>query len=167
MNEVMGQRRREILVFEIGGRRFGLPANEVRELLRAVTIVGLPLAPSFVEGIINLRGTVVPVLDIRARLRLPAKAPEPADYLLVVGMGERPVALRIDRALELKTIDAADVESAGGVRSGERDVAEVVKLPEGLMLMLNLRDLASPDELAAIPEVPEACACSGESGERS
>jgi purine-binding chemotaxis protein CheW len=166
MNEITG-RRLEILVFEIGGRRYGLPANEVRELLRAVTIVGLPLAPSFVEGIINLRGAVVPVVDIRARLRLPAKAPEPSDYLLVVGIGERPVAMRIDRALELKTIHVAEVESAGGVRSGERDVAEVAKLPEGLMLILNLRDLASPRELAAIALARPALAGVGEGGERS
>jgi hypothetical protein len=98
-----GRGRRAILVFEIGGRRFGLPAAEVRELLRAVTILPLPLAPDVVEGIINVRGTVVPVLDIRARLRLPAKAAEPSDHLIVVEPGGRPVVLRIDRALNWRT----------------------------------------------------------------
>ena len=58
MDEVVRRRRREILVFEIGGRRYGLPASEVRELLRAVTILPLPLAPAVVEGVINLRGVV-------------------------------------------------------------------------------------------------------------
>jgi purine-binding chemotaxis protein CheW len=166
LNNVKG-RRIEILVFEIGGRRYGLPANEVRELLRAVTIVGLPLAPAFVEGVINLRGSVVPVVDIRARLRLPAKAPEPADYLLVVGMGERPVAVRIDRALELKTINISEVESTESIRAGERDVAEVAKLPEGLMLILNLRDLASLVESPANALTRPAPAGLGEGGHGS
>ena len=163
MSEVVGRPPKEILVFEVGGRRFGVRANEVRELLRAVTVVALPLAPPFVEGIINLRGTVVPVLDIRARLRLPAKDAEPADYLLVVGDDERPVAVRIDRALELKTIAAAEIESASSVCLGQCAIAEVAKLPEGLMLMLNLQDLTSPAADATIAGPHPAVAGAAES----
>src|SRR5437764_218583 len=73
------QRRREILVFEVDGRRYGLPASEVRELLRAVAIVPLPLAGPAVEGVVNLRGRVVPVFDLRVRLGLPARAVVPSD----------------------------------------------------------------------------------------
>src|SRR5215212_7822427 len=124
MDEVV-RSRREILVFEIGGRRYGLPAAEVRELLRAVTILPLPLAPAVVEGVINLRGVVAPVLDIRARLGLPAKAAEPSDHLIVVAAGGRPVVLRIDRALGLATLDEAQIGQAGGVVPGGDDVAEV------------------------------------------
>src|SRR5437870_13646015 len=88
----------EILVFEVGGQRYGLPAAEVREILRAVAIVPLPRAPAIIEGIINIRGTVVPVLDLRTRFRLPAKPVEPADHLVVAWAGERLVAVRVDRA---------------------------------------------------------------------
>ena len=86
MDEVRNPRRCEILVLEIGGRRYGLPASEVRELLRVVTVESLPRAPPSIEGIINLRGKIVPVLDIRARLRLPPKPAEPSDYLVVIGL---------------------------------------------------------------------------------
>jgi purine-binding chemotaxis protein CheW len=60
---------RELLIFEIGASRFGLPSADVREVLRAVTIVPLPGAPPIVEGLINVRGRIVPVLDIRRRFR--------------------------------------------------------------------------------------------------
>jgi purine-binding chemotaxis protein CheW len=65
----------QVLVFEVAGRRYGLPADDVQELLRAVSIVPLPRAPAVVEGVINLRGKVVPVLDVRGRFRLPARGP--------------------------------------------------------------------------------------------
>ena len=57
----------DILIFKLGDARFGLPAADVRELHRAVAMVALPKAPPIVEGIISVRGRIVPVLDIRAR----------------------------------------------------------------------------------------------------
>jgi hypothetical protein len=59
----------DIVVFEVGGQVYALPALDVHELIRAVAIVPLPRAPAIVEGIINLRGKIVPVLDIRSRFR--------------------------------------------------------------------------------------------------
>lgn len=97
----MGQERPETLVFEVGGRRYGLAAFEVVELVRVVAVVPLPAAPGWVEGVVNLRGRVVPVLDLRDRLGLPAKGVELSDQLLVARGREFPVALRIDRALDL------------------------------------------------------------------
>jgi purine-binding chemotaxis protein CheW len=166
MDEVV-QSRREILVFEIGGRRYGLPAAEVRELLRAVTILPLPLAPAVVEGVINLRGVVAPVLDIRARLGLPAKAAEPSDHLIVVAAGGRPVVLRIDRALGLATLDEAQIGQAGGLVPGGDDVAEVAQLPDGLVPVLDLRAFLSPAESAALGTLPGALEPPAQEGQRS
>ncbi len=97
----MGQERPEILVIEVGGRRFGLAASEVVELVRVVTIVRLREAPEWVEGVVNLRGQVVPVVDLRGRLSLPRKGVELSDHLVVARVRGRVVALRVDRALDL------------------------------------------------------------------
>jgi purine-binding chemotaxis protein CheW len=131
--------RREVLIFEVGGRRFGLLAAEVRELVRAVTIVPLPMAPTTVEGVINLRGRVVPVLDLRPRLGLPARAVEPSDHLIIARAGERTVALRVDRALEL-----ARPEVAGG------GAAAVAKLDDGLAPIIDTANLLSPADSDAL-----------------
>jgi len=97
----VGQERPETLVFEVGGRRYGLASFEVVELVRVVAVVPLPAAPGWVEGVVNLRGRVVPVIDLRDRLGLPAKAVELSDQLLVARGRNFPVAVRIDRALDL------------------------------------------------------------------
>lgn len=142
----------EVLVFEVGERRYGLPTADVRELLRAVTVVPLPRAPAIVEGVINVRGDVIPVLDIRARFRLPPKAADHTDHLIVASIGDRRVALRVDRAIELAQCGASDVEDARGVVPGVEYVAGVAKLPDGLVLIHDLRAFLSAAEATALAE---------------
>jgi purine-binding chemotaxis protein CheW len=148
MNEVAGHELVEVLVFEVGGRRYGLRAADVREILRAVTVVPLPRAPAIVEGVINLRGAVVPVLDLRSRFGLPAKAAEPADHLIVARVGAQVVALRVDRALDLVRLGPGDIEETRGLAPGMEYVSWVAKLPEDLLLIHDLRTFLSWAESA-------------------
>jgi purine-binding chemotaxis protein CheW len=137
-----------VLVVELGGRHYGLPATEVVEALRVVTCVPLARAPEWVEGVFSLRGTVVPVLDLRSRLGLPARAAEVSDHLVVVGTWGRLVALRVDRALELVEPDAADADTdADG--TGVAGIG-VVRLGDALIPVLDLRDLIAPTAPAAL-----------------
>jgi purine-binding chemotaxis protein CheW len=152
----------DVVVFEVGGQRYGLPAADVREVVHAVPPVPLPRAPAVVEGVINLRGRVVPVLDVRARFRLPAKAVEHTDHLLVAQAGERLVALRVDRTTDLVRLDAADVEDAKGVVPGAEYIAWVAKLPDNVVLIHDLRTFLSRAESEALAEAMPA---GGEGGQ--
>jgi purine-binding chemotaxis protein CheW len=142
----------EVLTFEVGGQRYALPLADVRELVRAVALTPLPQAPAIVEGVINLRGTIVPVLDIRSRFRLPPRAIEPSDHLLVAWNGERLVALRVDRALELLRLDATTVADAEGVLPGVGYLAQVARCPDGLVLIHDLRTFLSRSESDVLTE---------------
>src|SRR5262249_39760893 len=99
VNTEAGQGSRGVFLLQVEGLRSGLPAAEVRELLRVVTLTPVPSRTLLLEGVINLRGRVVPVLDLRAWLRLPPKEVEITDYLIVAQVGPRPLTLRVDRAL--------------------------------------------------------------------
>jgi purine-binding chemotaxis protein CheW len=120
----------EVLVFEAAGQRYGLEASAVREVVRAVAVTPLPGAPPAVEGVINVRGRVVPVLGARARFGLPAREPGPDDHLIVTDLGGRVVALRVDRALGLARVSPAAVE--GGEGGGP---VRVAKGDDGLVLL--------------------------------
>ena len=111
----MAQDVHEFLIVELAGQRLGLPAPMVRELLRAAAITPLPGGPSLVEGVISIRGRVVPVFDLRQWLRLPARPVEPADHLVVVGTGEEAAVVRVDRALQLARLEAAPGNSGSRV----------------------------------------------------
>jgi purine-binding chemotaxis protein CheW len=146
----VAQEQLDVVVFEVAGQLYALPAADVRELVRAVAIVPLPRAPAIVEGVINLRGKVVPVLDIRSRFRLPAKPVDPDDHLLVASAGEYLVAVRADRAVNLVRLDRADIEEASGLVPGVEYVAWVARLPHNLVLIHDLRTFLSRSESAEL-----------------
>ena len=147
----------KVLIFEIGGQRYGLPAADVRELVRAVAILPLPLESAFIEGVFDLRGTIVPVVDLRARLRLPSKAVEPSDHLIIMeaGAGGRPLALRVDRALDLVVRDPATSEQVQELMPGSGDAILVtMRVPDGLVPLLDFRSLIATTWSAALPLAP-------------
>jgi purine-binding chemotaxis protein CheW len=143
---------REILLFEIEGERYGLLSTDVRELLRAVTIASLPKAPAIVEGLINLRGKIVPVLDIRARFGIPPKPLEASDHFVVAVAAAGLVAIRVDRAIDLVRVDDRQIERAKGVVHGAEHVAGVAKLADGLVLIHDLRTFLTESEGLALDE---------------
>ncbi len=142
----------DILVFEVGEQRYGVLSQDVQEIVRVVTITPLPKAPAIVEGVINLRGAVVPVLDLRARFRLPAKAPELSDQLVIASAGSRRVAIRVDRTLELLSIDPAEVTPAHLLARKVEYLAGVARLPDGLLLIHDLNTFLSHAEAEKLDE---------------
>jgi purine-binding chemotaxis protein CheW len=143
----------DVLVFLLGRQRYGLIGADVHQVVRAVTIAPLPQAPAIVEGVINLRGALVPVLDIRTRIRPPAMPLAITDQLIVAAAGKRLVALRVDGTLDLIAIDPALIEDPSPLMARTDLVAGVAKLPDGLVLIHDLRAFLSEAEAEALDEL--------------
>lgn len=124
----------------------------MRRVVHAVAIAPLPRAPAIVEGVINLRGTFVPVLDIRARFRLPGKPLAVTDHFIVAEVGERTVAIRADAAVGLFAVDPDAVTDAALVAPNLEMIAGVAKLPDGLALIHDLRAFLSEAEAMALDD---------------
>lgn len=147
--------RMELLTFEIWRERFGIPLADVREIVRAVSIARLPQAPLVVEGVINVRGSIVPTLDIRARFNLPPKAVEPSDHLVIAFAKHRLVAIRVDRVTDLLTLARSEVEDVTVAVPGSTLVAGVAKLHDGLLLIHDLATFLSAAEAEALDGLGE------------
>jgi purine-binding chemotaxis protein CheW len=145
-------RAREVLVFEVGGQKYALPTADVRELVRAVSITPLPGAPTVIEGVVDVRGRVLPVLDVRARFRLPPKPLDPSDHFIVASAGARGVILRVDRATHLALVDEARVEPPPTVGPSAAYVAGVARLDDGMVLIHDLTTFLSSAEAASLDE---------------
>lgn len=143
---------REFLVFEVAGQKYGLPTEDVRELVRAVAITPLPSAPRAIEGVVNVRGRVLPVLDVRARFSLPARALDPADHFIVAVAGSRGVILRVDRATHLAMIDEACIQAPETLAPHAGYVAGVAKVDGGMVLIHDLATFLSAAEGAALDQ---------------
>jgi purine-binding chemotaxis protein CheW len=144
--------RVEMLVFEVAAQHYALVAADVVEIVRAVAVVPLPRAPLAVEGVVNVRGSVLPVLDVRKRFRLPAKKLAPSDHFILAKAAEYTVVLRADRVLELRQVPAQDITEAKQVLPHSEYVAGVVKLPDGLVLLHDVSTFLSQGELSSLEE---------------
>jgi purine-binding chemotaxis protein CheW len=140
----------DLLEVEIADQRCGLWAADVIEIVRAVTIVRFPKAPPIVEGLVNIRGRAVPVMDVRWRLRLPPKPVMPSDHLVLTRGAERVVAWRVDRACDVVRLPPIDFEEVRRLAPGAAYVAGVVKLPDGLMLIYDVPTFLSQTETDAL-----------------
>jgi purine-binding chemotaxis protein CheW len=141
-----------LVIFDLGGARYGLPAAAVQEVCQAVTISPLPRAPSVIEGVIDVRGTMVPVFDVRGRFGLAPRAAGPDDHLIVARAGERPVAVRVDRALDLVRVAPDQIQAAEQLSSNLGHVAGVARLADGLVVIHDLAAFlsqAEADQLSA------------------
>jgi purine-binding chemotaxis protein CheW len=146
----MNRERPAALVFEVGGQRYALPAADVHELVRAVAVQPLPGAPAVIEGIINLRGDLVAVLNLRARFRLPPRDPRPSDHFILAEAEGRRLALRVDHALELVVLDGADVEEAKSLVPGVDYVRWVARREQDVILIHDLRTFLAQTEALAL-----------------
>ena len=148
----------EVLVFEVGGQRYGLPTADVRELVRAVSITPLPYAPAGIEGVVDVRGLLLPVLDLRARFRLPAKLLDPSDQFIVASAGTRGVILRVDRATHLALLDQAVLPSNPNEAPETAYMAGVARLEDGLVLIHDMATFLSAAEGEALDTALSAAA---------
>ncbi len=141
---------REVLLFTLEDQRYALPMPDVRELVRAVRLTPLPRAPDVVEGLLNLRGELLPVLDLRRRFRLPPRPISPLDHFIIARAGPRLVGLRVDRAEGLLELEPGALDETPQALPGVGYVAGAVKLPEGLVLVHDLKTFLSEAEALAL-----------------
>lgn len=139
-----------LLVFRLDDRRFAVLASLVREVVRVVAVAPLPRAPAIVEGVINIRGVLVPVLDIRQRFGMRPAALSPDQHLLIARAGARLVALRVDGAEALIEVDADAIEPATRVAPGAELVAGLATLADGVLVIHDLDRFLSLGEAAAV-----------------
>jgi purine-binding chemotaxis protein CheW len=118
----------------------------VREVQRAALPAALPGAPAIVSGLLNVRGELVPVVDLRARLRLPARPLRASDHLVFCRIRDRTLCFAVDRAIDLVEIDPDRVGTTENVVGGGRRMADhVARLADGLMVIPNLTALLDAD----------------------
>ena len=140
------------VTFELQGEHFALPALRIQEIQRAIDITRVPNAPAPVRGIMNLRGKVLVVVDLRQRLRIPSAPIEARSRILVVSSRERSLGLLVDAAHQVIKLPASRIEAppADVLNAHSEFLAGVVQLEKGLLIVLDL------DQLLLVPEEVEA-----------
>ena len=140
----------QLVVFSLDEQRYALPLSNVERIVRVVEITSLPKAPEIVLGVINVRGQVIPVVNIRKRFRLPEREITLSDHLIIAQTSRRAVALLADRVGQVLEVLENDIISAKKILPAMDYVEGVVKLADGLILIHNLEKFLSLEEERAL-----------------
>ena len=142
----------QLVTFSIGSEEFGVDILKVIEIIRTMEITKVPKAPAFVEGVINLRGLVIPIIDLRRRFGLAEKAGESDTRIIVIEINGMSVGFVVDSVSEVLRIPANTVEPAPPVVAGvDSDyISGVGKLEDRLLILLDLDKLLSADDLESL-----------------
>lgn len=135
-----------VVVFTMDERRYGLPLSAVEGVVRMVDVTPLPQAPAIVLGVVNVRGRVIPVLDLRRRFRLPERGFALSDQLLIARTAARAVALVADAVAGVLEYSAGQAVAARDIIPGVEYTEGVVKLADGLVLIHDLDRFLSLEE---------------------
>ncbi|HYG57134.1 MAG TPA: chemotaxis protein CheW [Symbiobacteriaceae bacterium] len=130
----------QYVIFRMMGQLFGAPIDVVREVNYLTPVTKLPNTPDFVEGVIDLRGEILPVVDLRKRLGLPVRTADAESRLMVLNLGERSAALLVDGVDQVVTLNSEAIipPDAHVVLPGKEYVLGVARSEESLVVMLDL-----------------------------
>jgi len=139
----------QLVTFSIGEEEFGVNILKVQEINRTMDITKVPRSPDFVEGVINLRGKVIPIIDLRRRFGLVAKPEDKDTRIIVIEINSVIVGFVVDAVSEVLRIPASTVEPPPPVVAGvESDyISGVGQLNDRLLIMLDLDKLLSTEDL--------------------
>jgi purine-binding chemotaxis protein CheW len=138
----------QVACFRLGDDLYAVDIMRIREIIRPQKLTLLPRTPAFVEGIINLRGAVIPVIDMRRRFGLPPRPIIHTSRLLIVTIAEQLIGLVVDDVTEVLTVPVRDIKPppkvAGGV--GAEYLIGVCLAKDSLIILLNLDRILTDSE---------------------
>jgi purine-binding chemotaxis protein CheW len=150
----------QVVGFRIGDETYGVRIASVREIVRVPEITNVPNAPEMIEGVINLRGRIIPVMDLRKRFGNSTVAPDKKNRILVVELENKLLGLIVSSASEVLKIPPSEIESPGSVfAEGESSyVTGVGKLKGRLIILLDIGRLLRQPEFKKLEEAAEPAA---------
>lgn len=148
----------QLVSFEVGDEEYAVPILSVQEINRMLQITRVPQSPPFVEGVINLRGKIIPVVDLRKRFGLVKLENSDDVRIIVVEIASRVIGFTVDRVNEVLRINSSIIEPPPPMVCGlDTDYVQGVgKLDDRLLILLHLEKLFTADEIAEIDQSSNA-----------
>lgn len=134
---------KQYVVFRLDGQLYGADISVVREVSYVTAITHLPNTPAYVEGVIDLRGEVMPVIDIRKRLGLPTRQADGETRIMILNVGDMPSALVVDGVDQVFTVNDEQIVPPDSrvVMAGQDYVVGVARSAEKLVVIMDLARL--------------------------
>jgi purine-binding chemotaxis protein CheW len=149
----------QLVTFQIGEELYGIDIMDVKEIVRVQAIRAIPNAPSYVEGIFNLRSEIIPIINLHKRFHLKKMVNSEDDELLsgfiIIDVDGMKLGVIIDRVSRVVTVEQNDIQPPPQMLSGigAEYIQGVVRQEHGYLIILDIRDLFNPKELRKIADL--------------
>ncbi len=145
----------QLVSFKVGSEEFGVDILKVQEINKMLKITKVPNAPNFVEGVVNLRGRIIPVIDLRKRLSLDTKSHDNKTRIIVVDILGNIVGFIVDEVNEVLRISKDIIENPPElVAKVDSDfITSVAKLEDRIIILLDLDNLLKKDEKEVLEDM--------------
>lgn len=146
MTDILNQKEMKVIVFQLMDMEYAISVDIVQSIEKVLSITRVPKTPAYVKGVINLRGLVTPIVDLRERFGLAAKEMDDSSRIIIVTLDEYDVGLIVDAANDVLDIPVDAIEPQPEVVGTiESDfIAGVAKVEKHLLVMLNLDKVLEP-----------------------
>lgn len=147
----------QLVGFQLDGEEYGIDILKVQEINRITEITKIPQSPDFVEGVINLRGNVIPIIDLRKRFNMPHKEYDKQTRIVVGEIGDRTVGFIVDAVSEVIRLPENTIEPPPNIMSDDRTdyILGVGKLDDRLLMLLDIDKILSGTEKEKLFEAAE------------
>jgi len=149
----------QLVTFQLGEELYGINIMDVKEIVRVQEVRAIPNAPTYVEGIFNLRSEIIPIINLHKRFHLKKSAEAEEDELvsafIILNIDGMKLGIIIDKVSRVVTIEKDNIQPPPQMTSGigAEYIKGVVRQENGYLIILNIRDLFNPRELQKISEL--------------
>lgn len=147
----------EFLTFALGEEEYGVDILKVKEIRGYDAVTRLPDAPDYIKGVINLRGTIVPVIDMRVKFRLEAKV-DALTVMIVLNVADRVVGMVVDSVSDVVQLDAGQIRAMPEVGTGidRRFLTGIGALEERMLILLDIEGLMTSADMGLVADAQAA-----------
>ncbi|MFZ4621125.1 MAG: chemotaxis protein CheW [Bacteroidota bacterium] len=145
----------QLVSFTIGDEEFGVNILKVQEINRMVEVTRVPNTPEYVDGIINLRGKVIPIIDLRCRFSMERKPKDKNTRIIVVELSGKIFGFVVDSVSEVLRIPLSVTEPPPAIIAGisKEFITSIGKLEDRLLILLDLERILTMDEFSSINSI--------------
>lgn len=140
--------------FVLGGEEYGVPILCVQEIIRHETLTRVPQSPSFVDGVLNLRGQVIPVVNLRKKFELPVRERDKSTRIIVVEVKGRVMGMVVDEVSEVLQVNMEDIAPPPPMGTHLRTdyISGMAKINETLVILLEIDKILTTEESLILEE---------------
>jgi len=143
----------QIVIFKLGQEEYGVEIVQVKEIINLAEVTPLPQSSSSVEGVINLRGQIIPIINIKRRLELTIQEYSSEARVIVVEVDKQLLGVKVDEAVEVIRLDVSSIQALPEMVTqikNQNFIVGVGKVDERLIVMLNLTRILGSEEIEEI-----------------